>query len=400
MDIGFQLKEESLQNGSAQDKAFYNEWDNLYNLYGTIVGVGVLTKTAGKCLIVNKNEIWKSIQTSPAKLINLGKGIKAALKNIQLYKATNIGVKNRMYAILLSCYLEIKISTFVTQLSSGVSFSVKNSRLIVIKGAYETEIAKIIESATDGVTLNNLKLFTGKADDIASVEAKFAKVSDNGTKGYELIKTKSGQFWLREVNGAGNLFDLSAFKNVIAKTPGIDNTSLTNLPKSFWDDTFKYLPDNTSPLKSQIDNIKLNGDSSGKLTEQLVEDIMKSQGYKVGNGRYYGDYDTARNGIDGFFYKGDISNPTEILVIDSKQMSASGSASLNGASPSTQLPIQMKESWIEYIAINKLTDINNPIQQSTKNAILNADSGFIQKYVAAVDKSTGQLKFLKLGESF
>lgn len=117
-----------------------------------------------------------------------------------------------MYAILLSCYLEIKISTFVTQLSSGVSFSVKNSRLIVTKGAYETEIAKIIESAADGVTLNNLKLFTGKADDIASVEAKFAKVSDNGTKGYELIKTKSGQFWLREVTGAGKIFTTAELK--------------------------------------------------------------------------------------------------------------------------------------------------------------------------------------------
>lgn len=127
---------------------------------------------------------------------------------------------------------------------------------------------------------------------------------------------------------------------------------------------------------------------------------MKAQGYKVGNGRYYGDYETARNGIDGFFYKGDVSNPTEIIVIDSKQMSASGSASLNAGNPTTQLPIQMKESWIQYIAREKLTNLNDPIQQSTKSAILDADIGFIQKYVAAVDKTTGELKFLKLGQNF
>jgi hypothetical protein len=55
---------------------------------------------------------------------------------------------------------------------------------------------------------------------------------------------------------------------------------------------------------------------------------------------------------------------------------------------------------VKYIANNKLIDINNSVQQSTKNAILSADPGFIQKYVAAVDKNTGELKFLKLGESF
>lgn len=39
-------------------------------------------------------------------------------------------------------------------------------------------------------------------------------------------------------------------------------------------------------------------------------------------------------------------------------------------------------------------------QQNTKNAILNADPGFIQKYVVAIDKSTGEINFLKLGETF
>jgi hypothetical protein len=169
---------------------------------------------------------------------------------------------------------------------------------------------------------------------------------------------------------------------------------------SFWDEAYKTLPPDGSSISTKIENIITNGDQSGKITEEIVEEIMLASGYSVGNGRYYGSYETARNGIDGFFYKGDISNPSEIIVIDSKQMSQSGSASLNDGNPVTGLPVQMKEDWITYIAANKLTDLENTLQQATKSAILNAPSGFIQKYVVAVDKATGEINFLKLGNYF
>lgn len=81
-------------------------------------------------------------------------------------------------------------------------------------------------------------------------------------------------------------------------------------------------------------------------------------------------------------------------------MKANGSVKLNDPNPSTLLPVQMTEDWLDYIAKNKLTDVNNTLQQNTKNAILNADPGFIQKYVVAIDKSTGEINFLKLGETF
>lgn len=152
-------------------------------------------------------------------------------------------------------------------------------------------------------------------------------------------------------------------------------------------------------MKKQIDNIITNGDPSGKLTEQLVESIMKEQDYKVGNGRYYGEYEKARNGIDGFFYKGDINNPTEIIVIDSKQMNANGSVSLNQGNFDTGLPIQMQENWIRYIAKEKLINLDG-LQKQTATAIENSPKGFIQKYITAVDKTTGEINFLKLGQDF
>ena len=56
----------------------------------------------------------------------------------------------------------------------------------------------------------------------------------------------------------------------------------------------------------------------------------------------------------------------------------------------------MKESWIRYIADEKLNNLTG-LQKQTATAIQNSPPGFIQKYVAAVDKGTGELKFLKLG---
>lgn len=40
------------------------------------------------------------------------------------------------------------------------------------------------------------------------------------------------------------------------------------------------------------------------------------------------------------------------------------------------------------------------LQKQTATAIQNSSPGFIQKYVAVVDKVTGELKFLKLGNQF
>ncbi|MGP6558186.1 hypothetical protein ACT4R9_03755 [Ornithobacterium rhinotracheale] len=106
-----------------------------------------------------------------------------------------------------------------------------------------------------------------------------------------------------------------------------------------------------------------------------------------------------RNGIDGFFYKGDISNPSEIIVIDAKQMNANGSVRLNEGNPNTQLPVQMTEDWLRYIAREKLSILDG-LQKQTSEAILDAPKGFIQKYVVAVDKTKGEINFLKLGEDF
>ncbi|MRI64692.1 hypothetical protein EDM00_11950 [Ornithobacterium rhinotracheale] len=252
------------------------------------------------------------------------------------------------------------VTTYVSKFGK-VSFRlIKGTRL---KPRFDFNGVAIIEKSGD-------KFLVKQLDDAGNIITKEVSGDD-----LQNISKESIEKVIRKIddlaNGVDKIFNLSKFKNTIAKTPGVDNTSLTNLPKSFWNDAYKFLPDNTSPYKTQIDNIILNGDQSGKLTEKLVEDIMTANGYKVGNGRYYGDYETARNGIDGFFYKGSISNPSEIIVIDAKQMNANGSVRLNEGNPNTQLPVQMTEDWLRYIAREKLSTLDG-LQKQTSGAILDA----------------------------
>ncbi len=121
---------------------------------------------------------------------------------------------------------------------------------------------------------------------------------------------------------------------------------------------------------------------------------LRPSGYSIGDGKYFGK--NGNNGIDGFYYKGDIENPTEIIVMESKQMKINGSVKLNNGNSSTGLPSQMKEDWIRYIADNKLNNLTG-LQKQTATAIQNSPVGFIKKYVVAVDKATGEVNFLKLG---
>jgi len=121
------------------------------------------------------------------------------------------------------------------------------------------------------------------------------------------------------------------------------------------------------------------------------------QRYKIGDAKYFSSPNTPGvNGVDGFYYKGTLDNPTELKAIESKQMSATGSVRLNAGNPNTLRPSQMKDDWLEYIATNKLYG-SDQLKQRIADAILNAAEGTIQKYVVAIDKTTGEINFLKLG---
>lgn len=169
---------------------------------------------------------------------------------------------------------------------------------------------------------------------------------------------------------------------------------MTNLPSSFWDEAYKVTAKEGSILKSKIDQIVKNGDPSGNITEEIIDLIFKDQGYKLGDGKYFGG---GNNGLDRVYYKGNIDNPSEMIIFEAKQMQPNGTVKLNDGDATTLLPVQMSDPWIRYIAVNKLSGETILLRQQTGNAIITFGESNIHKYIVAVDKSNGQINFLKLG---
>ena len=229
----------------------------------------------------------------------------------------------------------------------------------------------------------------------SSISEKSDPLNANLRENYVLEESRarmSGEV----VNGVGNIFELSAFKNLTAKIPGGANK--TNIGKTLFEDALKYKP-TSGNQKVLLDDILVNGDNaidgvaSGSKTEALVDDIFQTQGYSKVDGKYFGD--AGSNGFDNVFIKGSIDNPTELIIIECKQMKSTGNVVLNSPA-STGLPAQMSDPWVEYIADQKLLNIGGD-KTTLARKILNSQKGFIQKCVVAVDKTAGEVNFLKLG---
>lgn len=168
---------------------------------------------------------------------------------------------------------------------------------------------------------------------------------------------------------------------------------MTYLKKSnFTNDGYKV-----KVQKEIIDDIKVNGDDFGAKTKGIVDEIMTQNGYERLDCKY-----GSNNGYDGIYIKGTASNPTEIIIIESKQFSyTNGGASgviehknvkLNEPNDKAGLPSQMSDPWIEYVA----GKLNAAGKQDIYNMIL-INKNKIIKYVSAIDTSKGDINFLKLG---
>jgi len=128
---------------------------------------------------------------------------------------------------------------------------------------------------------------------------------------------------------------------------------------------------------------------------------MTQNGYAKLDGRY-----GSNNGYDGVYIKGDINNPTEIIIVESKQFKyvnnkaediiEHGGVALNPNYDPTGLPAQMSDEWVQYIADKKLMKLGGD-RTKLANAIINSPAGTVKKYVAAVDKIQGEINFLRLG---
>ncbi|GAA4928924.1 hypothetical protein [Mucilaginibacter defluvii] len=208
-------------------------------------------------------------------------------------------------------------------------------------------------------------------------------VNSIGKNGYRAIKIGKE---VKLIKVAITTLNHASLKTLKAIKPA--DATLTNL-NAYLINTFglRISPTSTT-LKNAINDIIKYGDQAGTKMEKLADDIFATNGYQKFNSKI-----GSNNGFDAVYIKGDLSNPTEIIINEAKQMSNVGTIKLN---PATQggKSAQMSEAWIdqtiEQMVIHSDSQIKNLGLALRKNRTL------ITKTVSAVDKSTQEIVILKL----
>ena len=216
----------------------------------------------------------------------------------------------------------------------------------------------------------------------------------------------------RGVSGAGKLLDIAELKALTGVMP--TGSKLTNLSFSKFIKGFDadFVTSLGSKYVEDLAKIKQGLDKGGDLTEGIVSEALRKQGYTVTKdlGKY-----GSNNGFDVVAYKGTLDNPTEIMIIEGKQFkqgqildefddikAAQGydepsGLALNAANPNTGLPTQMSKKWcFEHVA----DELENKGGQFLQLSQALKNENIVQRFVFAIDKSTGAGYFTKLSDGF
>lgn len=228
-----------------------------------------------------------------------------------------------------------------------------------------------------------------------------------------LLKGEFAEAWkaIRGLKSTINnvTFDLNKLKGLLAQTP--TGKYLTNISKNMFDQHgLSIAKSSEGNISVIIDDIMKNGDLRGEKTEAIIDILMDTKGYQKIDAKYNGV-----NGFDGCYIpKGQtLESATEVFISESKQFKQGKLAEfdeiaktnydntsglvLNSPS-STGLPTQMSDDWVEYV-INKMRYSSNIETQTIGNTLNNmykTNPQIFTKYVNAIDKSTGEVWFMKL----
>ena len=129
-----------------------------------------------------------------------------------------------------------------------------------------------------------------------------------------------------------------------------------------------------------------NGDKLGVKTEALVNDVLKADpNFKILDAKYRGN-----NGLDHLVQYTDAqTGKTMTMVIDSKQLAKNGTVNLDSKAAGGVM--QLSDDSLRTVS-SKLSDAL-PAKQTILNAI---EDGTLIKAVAYVDKTTGELKIVRV----
>jgi hypothetical protein len=179
-------------------------------------------------------------------------------------------------------------------------------------------------------------------------------------------------------------FSHNLIKGLNAVKPA--DATLTNLSRTLVDQFAMRVKPATQSLKNKIDDIVQNKDITGTKTEVLCDEMFQTNGFQ----KYTSQFGS-NNGFDGVYIKGDLNNPTEIIINEAKQINdVRGNIKLNGKT--INKGPQMSDEWINQ-TISEM--MNNPNMNALGN-VLNNNKNKILKTVTGIDKSTSEIVIIKL----
>lgn len=207
--------------------------------------------------------------------------------------------------------------------------------------------------------------------------------------------------------GSFNFSKIKALNGIIPTGKRLTNISFSQFTKGF---DASFINGLGTKYADDLIKVKQGLDKGGNLTEGIVSQALRNDGYTVIDdlGKY-----GSNNGYDVVAFKGTLDNPTEILIVEGKQFkqgkiaefddiaTASGYDSpsgltINPNNPNTGLPTQMSDPWVFDHVQQKLLVRGG---DQTKLALrLDDTKEIVEKYVFAIDKSTGHGYFTKLSK--
>ncbi|MET3980204.1 hypothetical protein ABIB62_002455 [Mucilaginibacter sp. UYP25] len=209
-------------------------------------------------------------------------------------------------------------------------------------------------------------------------------VNAAGKVAYKAIKVGKE---LRLVKMAVSVFDHAAL--ITLKTIKPADKTLSNISSYLVNKFGLRIVPTESTLKNLVDDIVQFGDATGTKTEQLADALLQRNGFVK-----YESKIASNNGFDGVYIKGGLTNPTEIVINEAKQIGSMGNIKLNPGNISTGLSSQMSDAWINKTVDFMIASSSLSVQGVGKTLFNNKN--LIKKTVTAVDKSNHEIVILKL----
>jgi hypothetical protein len=183
-----------------------------------------------------------------------------------------------------------------------------------------------------------------------------------------------------------SIIDVNAIKNLFSKEL-VNGPNPNIITKEFVEANGNRFNITDGPLKSELDDIILNGDPSGTKTEYLMNELFKDADFTLHDGSYgpIDAFGTGKHGFDGVYIKGSLDNPTEIIINESKSFNANNPNSISLSKQTATNPAQMTNAWVDKVIVELENEGKFEVADALKKARDPNHPSILTKIVSVID---------------